>query len=216
MPEKRILRQNKKFTSFFKERGMVQSLKAMELVDRFHIGKRRGGDPESSHLYEVAGQSLLMLEGLMTLEELDCLVAGSFMHDLVEDYYDVYPSSSLEEDFSTNVYEIVMNVCKPEGFKKVKEDYEKYYKMVSKDIRSIFMKLSDRIHNLSTCVGGMSNKRILEYCDETELYMYPMISKARKENEKYYMVLTGMKQQLKYRIKMSRMLVELIELKKQN
>ena len=79
MPEVRLEKQHKKFKKYFEERKMVQSIYAMELVDKYHTGERRGGGPERSHLYEVAGQTLAFLEGRVSAYNLDCVVAASFL-----------------------------------------------------------------------------------------------------------------------------------------
>ena len=208
MPEVRLEKQHKKFKKYFEERKMVQSIYAMELVDKYHTGERRGGGPERSHLYEVAGQTLAFLEGRVSAYNLDCVVAASFLHDLVEDYFHLYPESQLRKEFDILTCELVMNVCKWEGFKKVPEHYEIYFAKVAEDVLSVFVKVSDRIHNLSTCINGMSEKRIYKYIDETETYFYRMIKQARKDNPELYMALTSMKQQLEYRIMMIRLVLE--------
>lgn len=200
--EKRLAKQYKKFKEYFTERGMTESLKAMELVNLYHVGERRGGGPERSHLYEVAGQLIALLEGRVDTKTLDKVVAAGFLHDLVEDYSHLYSALQLQKDFSLDTYTITMNVCKWKGFRKIPEDYEKYFIVVATHILSIFVKVSDRIHNLSTCIGGMSHKRIHQYIDETEIYFYPMIRKARRDYPEFYMALTSMKQQLEYRIMM--------------
>lgn len=208
MPEIRIMKQKKKFTEYFEDRKMMQSIYAMKLVDKYHTGERRGGGPERSHLYEVAGQTLAFLEGKVTDYALDCVVAASFLHDLVEDYADLYSEDDLKRDFDILTAELVMNVCKWKGFKKVPEHYDVYFAQVSQDILSIFIKVSDRIHNLSTCINGMSPARIHKYIYETETYFYPMIKKARNDNHKLYMALTSMKQQLEYRVMMIKLVLD--------
>lgn len=206
--EKRLAKQYKKFTQYFTERGMTESLRAMDLVNKYHVGERRGGGPERSHLYEVAGQTLAFLEGHYNTKELDLVVAASFLHDLVEDYSDMYPETQLRTDFFVETCNITMNVCKWKGFRKIPEDYDKYFGIIGTDIRSIFLKCSDRIHNLSTCIEGMSEKRIYQYIEETETYFYAMIKNARRGHPELYMALTAMKQQLEYRIKMIKLVLK--------
>lgn len=177
-------------------------------MNKYHVGERRGGGSERSHLYEVAGQVLFFLEGHVTLEELDTAVASAFLHDVVEDYSHLYPKAKLSIDFKEDTVTVTMNVCKWEDFKKIEEDYIQYFKNVSSHIFSIFVKVSDRIHNLSTCIEGMSEKRIFSYIHETETYFYPMIKKARKDYPQFYMALTAMKQHLEYRIKMIKLVLD--------
>lgn len=215
MPETRLKKQYTKFKSYFTERGMTESLKAMELVEKYHVGKRRGGGPERSHLYEVAGQTLATFEKHVSIEELDCMVAASFLHDLVEDYADLYSEADLRRDFKERTCGLVMNVCKWEGFQKIEKDYIEYFDNVSSDIGSIVVKVSDRIHNMSTCIGGMSLARIRKYIEEVKTYFFPMIRQARKDYPEYYMALTSMKQQLDYRIEVTLIAVELMEENKQ-
>ena len=215
MPHKRLKKQYTKFSNYFKSNDMQQSLKAMDLVEKYHVGERRGGGPERSHLYEVAGQILTTFEAHVDLIELDSLVAAGFLHDLVEDYADLYSESDLRRDFSSRCADLVMNVCKWDGFQKIEEDYIAYFDIVSSDIGSVVVKTSDRIHNMSTCIGGMSPARIRKYIEEVRTYFFPMIRQARKDYPLFYMALTGMKQQLDYRIDITEAYLDLMEENKQ-
>ena len=209
MPNERIRKQRKVFKRYFLRHEMIQSIKAMELVDIYHVGERRNGGPESSHLYEVAGQIISFLYGRIPDADLDCVVAASFLHDLVEDYMDLYGEEHLRDDFKHMTANLVMDVCKWPGFKKCKKDYIEYYVKMSISILSVFIKVADRIHNLSTCYGAMSIERIIQYINETETYIYPMIKSSRKYNPALYMVLTNMKQQLEREITSLRKIIEL-------
>ncbi len=135
-------------------------LKAREL----HEGqKRKSGEPYIIHPVAVA--RILAELGM----DDDTLVAG-LLHDAVEDTN--YTLDDVKKDFGESVANLVDGVTKLTNIvyesseEKQAENFRKMFLAMSKDIRILVIKLSDRLHNLRT-IDFMSPAKIREKCQET-------------------------------------------------
>jgi Guanosine polyphosphate pyrophosphohydrolases/synthetases len=197
---KRTTKQHYFLKGFFLANSLHKSLNAMQLVEKYHAGERRDGAEEKSHLYEVANYVFSIMNGRVSNQKLDEIVASAFLHDLVEDYPDKYTEQELFVEFGLEVSNYTMSVTKPQDFQKVDEHYESYYQKVSRFPESIIIKFADRLHNFQTSLGGMSPERIKQYIEETEKYILPMAKAGRKEFPDYYFILTHLMRDMEKQI----------------
>ncbi len=122
-----------------------------DFVDRAHGDQRReSGQPFVTHVVEVCLILLELLEGRLDTP----LALGALLHDVVED-----TSATLEEvekRFGHEVARLVEGVTKLAGLhfdSRQAEQAENFRKMLlsmSRDLRVIFIKLADRLHNMRT------------------------------------------------------------------
>jgi (p)ppGpp synthase/HD superfamily hydrolase len=192
----RLQKQKVLFRGYFLGREMHQSVRAMEIAMECHSGFRKDGSPEVSHQFEIVGMLLQIFEGRMCYHMLDSLVSAAFLHDVPEDYPELYNLAALAEVFNEVTMSVVTRMTKPEGFEKTDEHRKPYFNFISEDILAVLLKCADRVHNLQSMIAGFSNKKQLEYIEETETYFYPMIKKARLEYSEFYMILVLFKQQM--------------------
>ncbi|MGB7295061.1 MAG: bifunctional (p)ppGpp synthetase/guanosine-3',5'-bis(diphosphate) 3'-pyrophosphohydrolase [Candidatus Aminicenantales bacterium] len=137
-----------KVASSYTEKETIQLKKAYVFAARAHKGQtRRSGEPYLSHPLEVA--NFLADMGL----DITTLIAG-LLHDVLEDT-EVTPAD-LREDFGQEVADLVEGVTKmsrvQEASPEVRqaETIRKIILTMINDLRVIFIKLADRIHNLKT------------------------------------------------------------------
>jgi Guanosine polyphosphate pyrophosphohydrolases/synthetases len=100
------------------------------------------------------------------------LLKASVIHDVIEDIPDFDRNQILEIDSeSGQVYDLVMEVTKQEG--QLKSDYLK--RIIEKGShRAKVLKCADRISNMIS-LGFVTNPEFIErYCEETELYIFPI------------------------------------------
>jgi GTP pyrophosphokinase len=100
------------------------------------------------------------------------LLKASVIHDVIEDLPDFDCNQILEVDSeSGQVYDLVMEVTKQEG--QVKSDYLK--RIIEKGShRAKVLKCADRISNMIS-LGFVTDPAFIErYCEETELYIFPI------------------------------------------
>lgn len=137
---------------------------AYDVAEEMHRGQlRKSGEPYLIHPMAVAE----ILADLGMDEE--TIVAG-LLHDVVEDT--PYTREQLIDDFGEEVELLVDGVTKLGSLKfeskekRQAENLRKMFLAMSKDIRVLIIKLSDRLHNLRT-INYMTHDKIIEKCRET-------------------------------------------------
>ncbi len=143
--------------------------KALEFIEEKHAGQfRKSGDPYVVHPVEVA---IILAELGM---DRDTVVAG-LLHDVLEDTETTY--QELKENFGKDVADIVEGVTKlgKIHFKDVEtqkaENYRKLILAFSKDLRVIFVKLADRLHNMKTLQFFPREKQVRIAKETLEVYV---------------------------------------------
>ena len=124
--------------------------KAYEYADNLHKGQKRiSGEDYIVHPLSVAEEVLKL--------QLDTdAICAAFLHDTVEDCSDKVNLQVLRKEFGNDVAEIVDGVTKlvhiPFETKQDEsiENLRKMFLAMSKDLRVIFIKLCDRLHNMRT------------------------------------------------------------------
>ncbi len=127
---------------------MLWSKKLINLLKKLHDGQFRvSGEPYIIHPCEVAK----ILAGL----EVDThTLIAAFLHDVLEDT-DTKPET-IEELFGTDVLNLVQGVTKLGKLKfkskeeRQAENFRRLFIAMANDIRVIFLKLADRLHNMRT------------------------------------------------------------------
>lgn len=138
--------------------------KACEFAKKAHEGQfRESGEPYFVHPEHVA--QILMDLGLD-----DETIAGGYLHDVVEDTD--YTYEDIAKEFNDTIADLVMGVTKLDKMKfasKEEAQAENTRNMMlamAQDIRVIFIKLADRLHNMRT-LQYRPQEKILEVCKET-------------------------------------------------
>jgi guanosine-3',5'-bis(diphosphate) 3'-pyrophosphohydrolase len=137
-----------KVAASYSEKEITQLKKAYVFAGRAHKGQtRRSGEPYLSHPLEVANMLADMRLDSTTL------IAG-LLHDVLEDT-EITPAD-LRENFGQDVADLVEGVTKmsrvQESSPEVRqaETIRKIILTMINDLRVIFIKLADRLHNLKT------------------------------------------------------------------
>ncbi|MCC2865323.1 bifunctional (p)ppGpp synthetase/guanosine-3',5'-bis(diphosphate) 3'-pyrophosphohydrolase [Anaerovorax odorimutans] len=148
--------------------------RAYDKAREMHEGQlRKSGEPYLIHPLAVA--EILADLGM----DEDTIVAG-LLHDVVEDTS--YTEEELKEEFGEEVALLVDGVTKLGSLKfeskeqRQAENLRKMFLAMSKDIRVLIIKLSDRLHNLRT-INYMTENKILDKCKETLEIYAPLASR---------------------------------------
>lgn len=137
-----------KVAPYYTEDDVTLLQKAYVFAAKAHQAQvRRSGEPYMSHPLEVANQLADMKMDAVTL-------TASLLHDVLEDTE--VTASDLQRDFGRDVAHLVEGVTKislvqessPET--RHAETIRKIILAMTDDLRVIFIKLADRIHNLKT------------------------------------------------------------------
>ena len=144
--------------------------RAYEHASSLHSGQfRASGEPYISHPLAVAE----IVAGLEL--DTDC-VCAALLHDTVEDCSDKIDIKVIEADFGEDVAVLVDGLTKIVSLEvedKEEQDIENLRKMLlamSKDVRVIFIKLCDRLHNMRTLFAKPENKRRLTALETMHVY----------------------------------------------
>jgi GTP diphosphokinase / guanosine-3',5'-bis(diphosphate) 3'-diphosphatase len=148
--------------------------RAYEYSVNAHEGQmRQTGEPYVQHPLAVAG--------ILTFLKLDVpAIAAGLLHDTLEDT--VATQEELEKEFGADVARLVEGVTKigQIPFKSYEEKQaENFRKMVlsmADDIRVVFIKLADRLHNMQT-LEGLSDKKRKKISQETMDIYAPLASR---------------------------------------
>ncbi len=148
-----MLKQAETLLAKIKEAGIYdyeKILKAYEYADRLHEGQKRiSGEAYIVHPLSVA-------EEVFNLQLDTDSICAAFLHDTVEDCGDKTDLDYIRKEFGRDVAEIVDGVTKlvhiPFETKQDEsiENLRKMFLAMSKDLRVIFIKLCDRLHNMRT------------------------------------------------------------------
>ncbi len=149
----KMLKQAEELFAKIKEAGSYdydKIYKAYEYADKLHEGQKRiSGEDYIVHPLSVA-------EEVFKLQLDTDSICAAFLHDTVEDCADKIDLMHIRKEFGPNVAEIVDGVTKlvhiPFETKQDEsiENLRKMFLAMSKDIRVIFIKLCDRLHNMRT------------------------------------------------------------------
>jgi guanosine-3',5'-bis(diphosphate) 3'-pyrophosphohydrolase len=137
-----------KTSSLYSEKDITLLKKAYVFTARAHKGQiRRSGEPYLSHPLEVAR--------MLSEMKLDCVtLAAGLLHDVLEDT-DV-TAAELQKDFGKEIAGLVEGVTKISRVQETSpetrqaESIRKIILAMTDDLRVIFIKLADRVHNLKT------------------------------------------------------------------
>ncbi|MBO4366303.1 MAG: bifunctional (p)ppGpp synthetase/guanosine-3',5'-bis(diphosphate) 3'-pyrophosphohydrolase, partial [Clostridia bacterium] len=123
--------------------------RAYRLAERLHDGQKRiSGEPYIVHPLAVAS---IVFDCQLDTDS----ICAAFLHDTVEDCADKITLAEIREQFGNDVADIVDGVTKLNIPFETKEEtsirnLRKMFFAMSKDLRVIFVKLADRLHNMRT------------------------------------------------------------------
>ena len=149
----------------------IEKIKKAYLYAReLHEGQyRASGEEYINHPIAVA-------EIVATLELDTDSICAALLHDTVEDCADKVDINRIKKDFGEDVYDLVDGLTKlvsiPFEDKEEQhvENLRKMFLAMSKDIRVIFIKLCDRLHNMRTLDAKPDPKRRMTALETMNVY----------------------------------------------
>lgn len=160
---------------------MIRLRQAYTLAKEAHEGqKRAAGDPYIMHPVAVAR---IVAEEFML--DANSIVAA-FLHDVVEDT--PYTIEDIRERFGDDVAFLVKVVTKPSKIagaapdvRKQENNFRQLLDSLRHDIRAVFVKLADRLHNMRT-LGSMLPEKQMKIGGETDFFYAPFANRLGLHN----------------------------------
>ena len=160
---------------------MIRLRQAYTLAKEAHEGqKRAAGDPYIMHPVAVAR---IVAEEFML--DVNSIVAA-FLHDVVEDT--PYTIEDIRERFGDDVAFLVKVVTKPckiagaaPDVRKQENNFRQLLDSLRHDIRAVFVKLADRLHNMRT-LGSMLPEKQMKISGETDFFYAPFANRLGLHN----------------------------------
>ena len=156
-----------------------RALRAMNIAEGVHTGSRKDGSEEFSHQVRQVALALQITPLLGDhAEDFICII---FLHDTKEDYG--VSDTLITENCGEFVDVCVSRISKVlDGVTKTTEFY--YGDMATCPVTAI-CKGIDRIDNLKTMKGAFGAQKQVEYMQETNDWVLPMLKKVRKAFPEY-------------------------------
>lgn len=173
---------------YAKGRGWVNLPKAIAIAEILHEDQHRKatGEPYLNHPLRVAAS--LLACGI----DDDIILSIAILHDTIEDC-DLKWCFSLFDEYHINssIIDGVRLLTKSGDKSKLSES--DYYSQISRDPRTLLVKVADRCHNVSTMGGAFSATKMESYIKETEEFVMPLIQYGKKHYPEYADALFVMK-----------------------
>lgn len=161
------------------EHDMKQTLLALPLMKELHKGQFRSGKDRKPYIVHP----MMVAKHACVLNLLDDeLIAAILLHDVIEDC-----QVTIEElNVNDNVKEMVMRVSflKQPGVTN-EEAKAHYFKKIAEHKKAALLKVLDRCNNVSTMGETFEKKRLCNYIEETEHYIFPLIDMLLRECPEY-------------------------------
>lgn len=163
-------------------RNMIETQKAIRSMLKYHDGAVRKSTHGEKIPYVIHPLMMACHAFALGIAD-DELIATILLHDVVEDC-DV----TVEDlDVNAKVKEAVglLSHMKDDGLSKDGSN-EKYYEGIRKNKIASIVKLLDRCNNVSTMATGFKPSKMVEYIEETETYVLPLLDMVKHTYDEYY------------------------------
>ena len=160
---------------------IIRLRQAYALAREAHNGqKRAAGEPYIMHPVAVA--RIVAEEFMLDANS----VVAAFLHDVVEDT--PYTIEDIREIFGDDVAFLVKVVTKPSkvvgaapDVRKQENNFRQLLDSLRHDIRAVFVKLADRLHNMRT-LGAMLPEKQMKIGGETDFFYAPFANRLGLHN----------------------------------
>ena len=160
-------------------KNYAQSLKALELMVRYHDGQYRRGE---EHLPYIVHPLAIALHAFSLGIDSDSIIAAALLHDVVEDCNVETVELPVSDRVRTLVELLTFRVYP--GMTK-EESRGVYFKNLRADREAAILKLLDRCNNVSGMYSGFTPEKRKAYILETENYVFPLLQYVKEHFPEY-------------------------------
>ncbi len=160
-------------------RKLYQTARVLPYAREKHEGQVRKGEDKVPYIYHPLMLTCHALSlGLMD----DDLLSTCLLHDVCEDC-----GVSVEELPTNDATKaaVALLTKNKEVTRASEEGLAAYYKAISENRIASIVKILDRCNNISSMPTSFTEKRMAQYIQETEKYIYPLMDKTSNEYPEY-------------------------------
>jgi len=147
-------------------------LKAMNIAEKYHKGKRKDGTPEISHQYMIVSFLKLIYK---SIDDPVAVFVVALLHDTYEDYPE--SESELRKTFP-EYFHLFVRISKVRNRTKI--PYEVYFGEMQDCAVCSIVKLADRISNISTMNGVFDREKQNSYLKDLVDWFFPMLKYSKE------------------------------------
>ncbi len=165
--------------SYAVAKKLYQTAKTLPYTRKMHEGQVRKGEDAVPYIYHPL---LLTCHALALGFEEDDLLSTCLLHDVCEDCGVKPEDLDVNEETRTAVALLTKN---KEVTKASEEGLKAYYDALSENRIASIVKLLDRCNNVSGMATSFTEKHMAQYIQETEKYIYPLMSLTSDKYPEY-------------------------------
>jgi GTP pyrophosphokinase len=182
----RLFNENNMFTrvkTIAQMENLGNTLTALGYMREKHSGQYRKGYAYATEKVEYINHPLMMAchAHAMGIKD-DAVLAAILLHDVVEDTSadvgDLPVSDEIKEIVSLLTFRQLPGKTKAES-------KEIYYSKIIENKKACMVKVIDRCSNVSTMAGCFKREKIVDYINETEKYIIPLLTTLKNRYPEY-------------------------------
>ena len=165
--------------SYAQALDLFQTLRILPYIREKHEGQFRKGKDKVPYIYHPL---LLACHALSLGMKDDDLVSAALLHDVCEDCGVAFEELPVNDETREAVRLLTKNKTLIRASEK---GLAAYYEEISKNRIASIVKLLDRCNNISGMATAFTEKRMAQYIQETEKYIYPMMENTSNQFPEY-------------------------------
>ncbi len=149
---------------------------AKEYAEKCHTETNHFYDGDKPYMFhlEMVVKTAKEFDGLIPEQDRPIVFAGCYVHDTVEDTR--ITINNLRQATNSQVAELAYALTNEKGRNRAERANEKYYKGIRQTKYATFIKLCDRIANVTYSIekSGTDKRMLQKYRDENEKFIYEL------------------------------------------
>lgn len=150
-------------------KNLYQTIKVLPYARELHKDQVRKGKDQVPYIYHPL---LISCHALALGLDDDNLVSAALLHDICEDCNIAVHELPVNEETKA-----IVSLLTKRDFHK--NNIEAYYAEIQQNPQATLIKLLDRCNNISGMAAGFSKHKLVEYINETEKWIYPLMQQAK-------------------------------------
>ncbi len=165
------------------EENLAETYRALYYARDKHSGQSRKVSPFSKeHIPYIIHPLMMACHAHAMGIKTDKVLATILLHDVCEDC-----GIEVEDlPFSDEIKKPVGLLTKPSDYKGTAEEKKKYYDGIASDSTASIVKVLDRCNNVSLMALAFSTEKMIDYVEETQEYVYPLLEKLKYDYAEEY------------------------------